>query len=421
MATSVTQSLFGMTPEALQAQRDAMLNKQAFEFAQMTPMQQAQMGLFRGASQLGTGLAGLMGYQDPEMQRIKARQGLLGGIDMSDPAALRQAAQQAQQSGDFAAAQELVTRAVSLETSMAEQEKARAEAAAKLREGVTPEQKNAAGWADTVAQRGTPEWAMAYRDKLKELTTKEGATKAIKEIGVAKGTGQPVYYDQNTDQQFIMETVDGKQVRVPYSGSVDRSTSNVRVEAKAFTQAEEAYGNVVGKDVANRDINLIETADTAVAALPKLRETLALIERGNINVGIAAGLQDTISRARSKFLGDKEAGINVADSQYLDSLLGSEVFGQIAALGIGARGLDTPAEREFLKEVITGTRALDRETLRRMTQFRIDALERGIDRYNDKLKSGALNKYQQVTARQLAPVTKPASKTERPPLDSFKR
>lgn len=120
MATSVTQSLFGMTPEALQSQRAAALDQQALQFAQMTPMQQAQMGLFRAGSQLGTGLAGLMGYQDPEMQRIKARQGLLGGIDMSDPAALRQAAQAAQQSGDFAAAQELINRANEVALSQAQ-------------------------------------------------------------------------------------------------------------------------------------------------------------------------------------------------------------------------------------------------------------------------------------------------------------
>lgn len=110
MATQV-QSLFGITPESYQAQQQAALDAQALQFAKLSPMQQAQMGLFRGASQLGTGLAGLMGYQDPEMQRIKARQGLLGGIDMSDPAALRQAARQAQQNGDFNAAQELAARA----------------------------------------------------------------------------------------------------------------------------------------------------------------------------------------------------------------------------------------------------------------------------------------------------------------------
>jgi hypothetical protein len=50
------------------------------------------MGLFQGASQLGTGIAGLMGYEDPEIAQARQRQGMLGGLDVNDPLALRQAA-----------------------------------------------------------------------------------------------------------------------------------------------------------------------------------------------------------------------------------------------------------------------------------------------------------------------------------------
>ena len=89
---NVTQSLFGLTPQAIQAQRAAELNQQALQFAQLTPMQQAQMGMFKGGSMLGSGIASAMGYEDPEMQQAKARQGLLGDLDLGDPAILREAA-----------------------------------------------------------------------------------------------------------------------------------------------------------------------------------------------------------------------------------------------------------------------------------------------------------------------------------------
>jgi hypothetical protein len=111
MATNVTQSLFGMTPQAIQSQRAADLQAQALRFAQLTPMQQAQMGLFQAGSQLGTGLAGLMGYEDEEVKQAKARQGLLGGLNMADPQALREAARNA----DPATAQALITQALELE------------------------------------------------------------------------------------------------------------------------------------------------------------------------------------------------------------------------------------------------------------------------------------------------------------------
>jgi hypothetical protein len=51
-------------------------------------------------------------------------------------------------------------------------------------------------------------------------------------IGVAKGTDTPVYFDKDTRQQFTIG-VDalGKQVQVPYTGAVNRSTSNVTATA----------------------------------------------------------------------------------------------------------------------------------------------------------------------------------------------
>jgi hypothetical protein len=116
MATSVTQSLFGMTPQMIQAQREADLQAQALRFAQLTPMQQAQAGLFTAGSQLGTGIAGALGYEDPEMAQARARQGLLGGVDMSDPQMLREAARMA----DPVTAQMLTSRALELEKGLAD-------------------------------------------------------------------------------------------------------------------------------------------------------------------------------------------------------------------------------------------------------------------------------------------------------------
>jgi hypothetical protein len=90
MATSVTQSLFGITPQSIQNERDAALQQQALQFAKLDPFQSARMGLFQGAAQLGSGIVGALG--DPEIEQARQRQGMLGGLDVSDPAALRQAA-----------------------------------------------------------------------------------------------------------------------------------------------------------------------------------------------------------------------------------------------------------------------------------------------------------------------------------------
>jgi hypothetical protein len=116
MATSVTQSLFGITPQSIQNERDAALQQQALQFAKLDPFQAARMGLFQGASQLGTGIAGAMGYEDSEIAQARQRQGMLGGLNVADPTALRQAAQNA----DPQTASLLVARAMELEKGSAE-------------------------------------------------------------------------------------------------------------------------------------------------------------------------------------------------------------------------------------------------------------------------------------------------------------
>jgi plasmid maintenance system antidote protein VapI len=101
MATSVTQSLFGITPQSIQNERDAALRQQAIQFAQLDPFQAARMGLFQGAAQLGSGIASAL--SDPEIEQARQRQGMLGGLDLNDPDALMAAAQNIQGSDPQAA------------------------------------------------------------------------------------------------------------------------------------------------------------------------------------------------------------------------------------------------------------------------------------------------------------------------------
>lgn len=134
------QSLFGVTPEALQASRDAALQAQALQYAKLDPFQRATASIYQGAGQLGGAVGGMLGGQDPEMMRIKQRQQLLQGIDLNSPEALIRAAQQASQIGDYGAAQELSTKARALQLQGATLAKTEAEAlkAGRERAGADP-------------------------------------------------------------------------------------------------------------------------------------------------------------------------------------------------------------------------------------------------------------------------------------------
>lgn len=90
MATDSVLNLF-IDPYQLEQQRQAGLDRSAAQFAQMDPMEKASYGIYRGGSNLARGIGGLLGAEDPQMQRQAQRRAFLQQIDMSNPESLVQA------------------------------------------------------------------------------------------------------------------------------------------------------------------------------------------------------------------------------------------------------------------------------------------------------------------------------------------
>ena len=85
---AVVQSLFGNTPQELMAQRDAALQQQAIQYAQLDPMAQAQAGFYTAGNRLGSGLGGMLGAKDPELERLTAIQKASQQADLTTPEGL---------------------------------------------------------------------------------------------------------------------------------------------------------------------------------------------------------------------------------------------------------------------------------------------------------------------------------------------
>jgi hypothetical protein len=100
MADSMVAGLFGLTPEMYQNQQYQQDLKRGYELAQLSPGAAAQAGLQASVGQLGRGVAGLMGVEDPMLNRITQRQQILGMIDPSKPETFDMAAQLAADRGD---------------------------------------------------------------------------------------------------------------------------------------------------------------------------------------------------------------------------------------------------------------------------------------------------------------------------------
>lgn len=112
----VINSLFGITPESLTAQRDQALQEQAMQYAKMDPFQRATAGIYAGANRLGGAIGGMLGARDPEMQRLTQRQSLLKQAQPQDAAGWKTLAQQLYASGDTPGAQEALAKSQALQS-----------------------------------------------------------------------------------------------------------------------------------------------------------------------------------------------------------------------------------------------------------------------------------------------------------------
>lgn len=162
---------------------------------------------------------------------------------------------------------------------------------------------------------------------------------------------------------------------------------------KGSSPYESAFTGAVGKAQAERNEKVVTAAQAASANIQKIDSAIELLKTGDATTGLGAELRNNIDRARALFAGDIKAGKKVADTQILDALLGSDVFSMIQSLGIGARGLDTPAERDYLRQVMTGTIQMDNKALIRLSEIRRNIETRAIEKYNTQLEKGELNKY----------------------------
>jgi len=99
MATSDILGLF-TSPQQYQQNQLAQFQNRAFQEVQLNPFQQAALGARTAGYQLGQGVGGALGGQDPQLQIISRRQALASQLDPSNPQSYMQVAKMAADAGD---------------------------------------------------------------------------------------------------------------------------------------------------------------------------------------------------------------------------------------------------------------------------------------------------------------------------------
>tara|TARA_R110000782_G_scaffold91704_2_gene174995 strand:- start:464 stop:2050 length:1587 start_codon:yes stop_codon:yes gene_type:complete len=179
---------------------------------------------------------------------------------------------------------------------------------------------------------------------------------------------------------------------------------------------QDKYRDKIQTLTAEEDIADIKAMQAAKKAIVKLDRILDVIQNGDPNLGALQGLKQRADELLAKFTNSKEAYASATDTQVLEALLGSDVFGMIAILGIGARGIDTPAERDFLIRVMTGEQKMTKAALEEMTYYRRKYSRQVLDDYNEKLGNGYYDNYQLYSKKTLKAVPVTALTPYAPPL-----
>ena len=228
MAT-IMDTLFGVSAERFQQERDAAADAQALQFARLSPIEKASFGVQRGAYGLAGAIGGALGGQDPELARNTARQQIASQINFADPKSIMQGVDLLRRSNDPQGAMMLadVGRKAASEEALAQQrlrEKAAADPFQKLVESGKYTPPSLAEF----QRSGNPADLVLYEKPERPVAPK------IDKIGVAGGTNKAVFLDVNNDLQFVYDKDStGKQVRVPYTGPVDQTISKVSATATA--------------------------------------------------------------------------------------------------------------------------------------------------------------------------------------------
>jgi hypothetical protein len=204
--------------------------------------------------------------------------------------------------------------------------------------------------ARTAGPEGSPQYNEKYATELARLTDKAKQVGAnIKEVGVAEGSREPVYLDVNNDLQFVYKRDEsGKQVRVPFTGGVDRTTAKTNVGVK-LPEGESEFLKALGKKDAERVDAAITTRDTAVSSINSLNKLATLPDNELITGQFATGRVGATNLLTTLGLASPTDARKLASSQEYQKVAGDVILQTLGGkLGSGFSN----ADREFIQGLI---------------------------------------------------------------------
>jgi nucleotide-binding universal stress UspA family protein len=362
--------------------RQAAMRDRALAFAQLSPMQQADYGFYRGGQQLGDVVGGALGGQDPQLRMIGLQQQILSELDPSDPEQqLRVAQKYAQTAPELAA--KIADNARKAQFQMAS-------TAQKLREkqGVDPFQQ--------IIRSGkyTPASLAKYQSSgnVADLELIEKVKDDVVVVGnalVSKSTGKPIYQGEKPEKYsaFAQELIDAglnpgtepfERRMLDYinekTKGAGKGTGNVTIGGITIDTgaASKAAGKIVGENVAN--------IENQYSLLTGVGDALKLIDKG-IYAGAYGPEKGFIAKFSGGVIGDSK---KVQNTEVFMSNIGEIVIPRLIQFG----GNDSNEELKYLQKVVAGDQRIEPESMKRILASAEKKIRNNIARLQKQVEAG---------------------------------
>ena len=281
-----------------------------------------------------------------------------------------------------------------------------------------------------IPQTETP----VFRQKLEmllnppeDLVGKDGWTEQQLEVGFGiKKDSIPVFQskldkiDSLRDSDPEFELYSEAEYKEMYKRVLSGGDSDTKIDIDLGLDAGD-YAKAATADIYQDHKTIINGLPKLIENIQKVYDVMDILDRadeGEIRTGIFEPMQTQVSRiAAGLGLGSGDQAVSM---QILQSFLGSDVFPLIRALGIGARGMDTPAEREFLQQSFVGNTKMEVGALKAITERRLGVLLDALDVYNsrastlteDGQNSAYFKMYEDTFKIRINPVNVPVRQTK---------
>ena len=424
MADNIVAGLFGLTPEMYQGQQYNQDLKRGYELAQLDPGAAARAQLGASVGQLGRGVAGAMGIEDPQLKLISARQQILGQLDQSNPEAILKGAQMLAQAGDQQGAMALAEYARKAQSEMALAAQRNA-VANRERVQSTPEKiliANQLAQLNTELDVLTQQPSSPERDAKLNLTTRklqaleQQVEKPNKTVVVGNSlvdavTGFELYKgpDAQKYSEFAKTLIDAglkpgtepfqkrmleyatKKVEGAGKGTGNVTIGGINVDTGA---AAKAAGKIVGENVANVENQFsLETA---------YKDALSLLNKG-IYSGAFGPEQAAATKYSLGLLGNQK---KLENTEVFMANIGEIVIPRLVQFG----GNDSNEELKYLQNVVAGNQRLEPESMKRILTSAEKKVQNNIKRLNLQTQAAKGGTELPVTPVTNAPAIRPTKR-----------